>query len=457
MSSLFGTISIAVGALQAEQAALDTTANNIANVNTPGFSRQRPILAEGDPVTLGAFTIGSGVTLQKVESLRDSILQLRIQDETQQQGQLDAFVSAMQQVEVMFSGGGNDIGAAFSKYFSSLSQLSTSPADSSLRQAVLTAAGNLASTFRTTSQNLTSQSQNLDLDVVQTVQQINVLTSQIAGLNLQITNLENVHQDASAFIDQRDVLVEQLSSLVDVSSIRSDSSGLTLTTLNGTALVAGADAFKLSTQADASGLQHIYSQGSDITAKLSSGKLAGLLEVRDQNIPNLLSQLDSLAAGFATTVNTVHRAGFDLSGAAGGDLFVAPPATGIGAAASMAVAIADPSLLAASSDGSPGSNGNAIALSAVHDQPVAGGQTVTNFYANLVFSVGSDVANASSELDASQLIVRQLEDQRGSISGVSLDEEAANLIRYQRAYEAAARVVSTVNDILDTTINLGRY
>jgi flagellar hook-associated protein 1 FlgK len=457
MSSLFGTLSLAVRALQAEQGALDATANNVANANTPGYSRQRPVLVQGDPITLASVTYGSGVVLQRLESLRDPILQIRIQEETQQQGQLDSFVSGMNQIQAMFNGNsGNDLGVQFSNFFASLNQLSTDPSNLSLRQGVLTAGGNLAKAFQTMSQNLTSQRQNLDLSVKEAVQQVNVLTGQIATLNGQITSLTNVHEDASTLIDQRDVLIGQLSGLVDVSSIQSDN-GLTLTTSNGTPLVAGQVSFTMTTHADPSGVYHIFSQGADITSKLSSGSLAGMIQVRDQKIPDLLSKLDSLAAGFANTFNTAHQAGYDLSGTRGGDFFVPPPASGSGAAASMAVQITNPSAVAASSDGSSGSNGNVATLAAVHDQPIVAGQTATDYYANLVFGVGSDVSNGTAEQSASQLILNQLQDQRGSISGVSLDEEAANLILYQRAYEAAARVISTVNDILDTTINLGRY
>ncbi len=159
----------------------------------------------------------------------------------------------------------------------------------------------------------------------------------------------------------------------------------------------------------------------------------------------------------ATALNAAHRNGIDLAGVAGGDLFSPPPATGPGAAANFSVLITDSSKIAASSDGSPGSNGNLTQLLAVQNQAVAGGQSPTNFYADMVFRVGSDVANASAERDASDLILRQLEDQRSSISGVSMDEEAANLIRYERAYQAAARIITAVTEITDTAIQLGRY
>jgi|SRR5579863_359508 len=446
MSSLFGTMAIATGALGAEQGALNATTNNVANVNTPGYSRQEPVLVESDPVVVGAVTYGAGVSLEKLQSVRDPILQMRIQEETQQQGQLNASLTALQQTQVQFTSSSGDIATEISNFFSSLDQLSTSPTSLALRQGVLTAAGNMATAFNNVANNLSQQRSNLDLSVSQDVQQINGLTGQIATLNNQISELQGVHQDASSLVDQRDLLIGQLSNLVDVSTIQSDN-GLTLTTSNGTALVVGGQSFVLNTQTNASGLQDIYAQGTDITANLTSGDLAGLLQVRDQNLPGLLSNLDTLAAGLANALNTANQQGFDLKGNAGGNLFVAPPASGLGAASSLAVQITDPALIAASSDGTPGSNGNLATLSAVHDQPVAGGQTPTDYYANMVFNVGNDVSTSSAELNSSQVILNQLQDQRGSISGVSLNEEASNMVEYQRAFDAAANVVTTINDM----------
>ncbi|MFY9561124.1 MAG: flagellar hook-associated protein FlgK [Terriglobales bacterium] len=456
MSGLYGSLSMALSALLANQQALATTANNVANANTPGFSRQRAVLVPGDPVVLGNLSVGTGVLLQKLESLRDPILELRLNQETQDQGKLDSTFAALQQIQVNFSGTNSGIGDAISKFFDSLQQLSTDATNPALRQGVLTSAGNLATAFNTSANNLQAQRSNLDLNVVQTVGEINTLTAHIASLNEQIANLENVHQDASTFLDQRTTLIRQLSNLVDVSIIQTEH-GITLTTSNGTPLVAEERSFQLTTTIGSGGMHRIFEGSTDITRSLSAGKLGGLLDMRDTRIPALQSNLDELAAGLATALNTAHHAGFDLSGNPGGDLFVPPPAGGAGAAAALSVAITDPALLAASSDGTPGSNGNLAVLSAVHDQVVAGGQKPLDFYSNIVFQVGSDTANTGADLDASQLILRQLEDQRASVSGVSLDEEAANMVRYQTAYQAAARVVTTINDMLDAVVNLGRY
>jgi flagellar hook-associated protein 1 FlgK len=455
MSSLLATMSIATGAMGAEQGALTETANNVANVNTPGYSRKNPEFSENPPMVLGQLTFGTGISLEKVSSVRDPILELQIQQQTGQESQLNALNTALQQVQAQFSSQGGDIGAQISALFSSVAQLSTDPASLALRQTVLTSASNLASTFNNTAKNLEAQRSNLDLNVSQAVAQVNTLTQEIANVNAQVTSLENLHQDASSFVDQRDLLVKQLSGLIDVSVIQSDT-GITLTTSNGTALVSGSEAFALTTQQDGSGVQHIFSDATDITCEINSGQLGGLLYVRDEKIPALLSSLDTLASGLATAFNAANAQGMDLNGDPGGNLFTPPPASGQGAATSMAVAMADPALLAASSDGSAGSNGNLANFSSIHDQAIVNGQTPPEYYSNLLFGIGNDVANSSAELESSQLVLQQLQDQRGSISGVSLDEEAANMVQYQRAYDAAAQVVTTVNQMLDTLINMVR-
>jgi flagellar hook-associated protein 1 FlgK len=453
MSSLNASLATALSGLIAEQGALQTTTNNVANVNTPGYSREQPVLATSDPVVLDPLTFGTGVTLQSVESIRDPVLESQIQQQTQTQGQFSTLASALQQTQVNFTSSTGDIGTAISNFFDSINQLSTNPTDLSLRQGVLTAADNLATSFNTTATSLTQQQTSLDLSVVQAVGQINQLTQQIAQLNGQISDLQNVGEGAGTFVDQRTQAIDQLSSLVDVSVIPADNT-LTLTTGNGEPLVTGQQSFQLQTQITPAGLHDIDSQGVDITSQITSGQLGGTLAARDQQIPAIQTQLDTLAAGLANSVNAVQLGGFDLNGVAGTNLFNPPPAGVTGAAATLSVAITNPSLIAASSDGTAGSNGNAQAMYALNSQPVIAGQSPTDYYSGVVFNVGNDTANASAEQSASALVLQQLNDQRSSVSGVSLDEEAANMVQYQDAYSASAEVITTINDMMYAVVNM---
>ena len=187
MSSLFGTMSVALQSLLAQQGAMEVVANNIANANTPGYSREVPILEESPPILSGNTMVGTGVTLQSVQSVRDNILNLRIDQETSQQSSLNSYVDSMNQVQALFNETqGTGLQTDLSNFFNSFQSLATDPTSSSLRQAVIIAGQDLAGAFSQTSENLATIQQGLDQSVVQTVQQVNQLTAQVANLNQQI-------------------------------------------------------------------------------------------------------------------------------------------------------------------------------------------------------------------------------------------------------------------------------
>lgn len=457
MGTLSSSLNIAVQSMLAEQGALDTASNNIANVNTPGYSRQTVQMVEAPPVEYGGLLLGTGVELGKITSQRDSLLQLRLDQETQQQGKNNSYLNSMQQVQTLFNEtSGSGLQSSITAFFNSLQQLTTSPSDANLRQAVLTSAQNLAHVFNSASVNLSTLQRSVNLSVEQSVNQINGLTSQIAKLNGQISAAQSTGQNAGAFLDQRDQLLKQLSGLVDVSMIDAGNGNLTLTTSGGASLVVGVQSFQLATQPDpTTGLQHVYSLGTDVTAKITAGALGGALQVRDTAIPSISSSLDALAANLETSFNAVHQAGFDLNGAPGGNFFVPPPAGGAGAASTMSVAITDPTKIAGSLDGSTGDNANINALLALQNQPIVNGQTPLSAYSGLVFQIGNDVSAVQSEAQGTHAVMQQLQNQIGAVSGVSLNEEAANLVQFQRAYQAAAQVAAIINSLTATAINLG--
>ena len=257
MGSLYSALSISVGALEAQQAGLETTTNNLANMNTPGYSRQRPVLQEADPTIEGQLAFGNGVSLTGIESLRDSLLNVQIADEMQQQSKSQAYVDTMNQLQPLFPSDTSGIGAAISGFFASLNSLSSNPTDSSLRQSVLSAANNLATSFNETAGQLDSTRSNLDLNVQQDVQEVNQITAQIASINQTLASVSSTGSQYGSFLDQRDALVQQLSGLIDVSVLQQGSS-LTLTTRQGTALVVDSQSFNLTTRLDSDdGTQHI--------------------------------------------------------------------------------------------------------------------------------------------------------------------------------------------------------
>jgi flagellar hook-associated protein 1 FlgK len=194
--------------------------------------------------------------------------------------------------------------------------------------------------------------------------------------------------------------------------------------------------------------------GTDITSSLTSGDLGGSIQTRDTTIPGLLTQLNTLANQFGTAINAAQASGYDQNGDAGQDFFTIP-STVAGSAASIKVAITDPALIASSSDGTSGSNGNLAKFTAVQTTALASGQTPGDAYASLVYQVGSLTSSANAESTATSASLVQLNDQLSSVSGVSVDEESANLITYQQAYEAAARVVTTIQALFTVTMSMG--
>jgi flagellar hook-associated protein 1 len=382
------------------------------------------------------------------------LLNLQIQEQTSAQSGADTQSSALQQVQTYFSTSGNDIASAFSAFSSSLAQLSANPSSSSVQQAVLSAGQNLAQAFNTNANGLTSVQSAMNTQVTQTVSQINSLTQQIAQLNGQLSQLTAAGQNGGTVEDQRDQLVQQLSQLTGI-SVTQSSDGEVITTGNGTPLVMGSQGFSLQTTTGSNGMQQVLdSNGTNITGTLESGQLGGAIQIRDQEIPSYLTQLNTLASQFSSAFNAAQAKGYDSNGNVGQNFF-SVPASGASAAAGISVAITDPAQIAISSDGTSGSNGNVANLSAALTNALPSGQSPSQAYANLVFQVGNDASNAGTQSTAIGQNILQLTNQQSSVSGVSIDEETTNLIRYQTAYEAAARIVSTVQDLSTVTLDMG--
>ena len=454
MSGLFGTLDVALHSMLTQQGALRATTDNISNLNTPGYSRRRPVITEEPPAYQGGILVGRGATLSSIESIRDRILDLRIAAEQQKQGANDAYLSSMSGVEVFFTDGEDSLGGRIQTFFNSLDRLSTSPYDVSLRQAVLVSAGNMAQSFNDLAGKLQSESKQIDLGVGQSVEEVNRLAASLAQLNQEVTARNTLGQDAGQVEDQRTELLKQLASKIDV-NVTDSPDGWTISTVRGNTLVVGGSSYVLTTRLDpATNTGHVVAGTDDITSGITGGQLGGLLRARDQDIASLTNQLDDFAFSLSTALNAAHSAGFDATGAPGGTLFTIP-ATSVGAAGTMRLAISDAQQIAASTAPGVADNGNVTKLLSARDRGVINGQTPGNAYSSLVYQVGGNISNTNIDSQAGEIVLQQLEALRGSISGVSLDEEAANLVRFQRAFEASARVIQTVNELLSTAVNLG--
>ena len=324
MGGLNATFNIGVQALDAAQAALDATSNNIANVNTPGYTEEVAQLSEAPLNQSGNDITGGGVTMDGIQSVQDELLNLQIQQQTSSQSSANTESASLQQIQTYFTTTGTDIASALTTFSSSLAALSASPTSTATQQSVLSAGQNLAQAFNTTANGLSSAQSSANGLVTTSVAQINELTQQIAKLNGQVEQLTNSGQNASSAEDQLNAAVQQLSGLTGI-SVTQSKSGDTIMTGNGTPLVMGNQSFTLQTTTGSDGFQQVLdSNGSNITSTLQGGQLGGAIQLRDQTIPGMLSQLNSLASQFSSSFNSAQTQGLDSNGNQGQNFFTVP-------------------------------------------------------------------------------------------------------------------------------------
>ncbi len=454
--SLTATLSTATQSLFAQELELQVTNNNIANVNTAGYSREVVNLSEADPTQSGTLSIGNGVNVAGIQSVQDELLTGRIQQQTSQQSSADAQVSALNELQTLFPSSGSSVASNLSSFFTSLTALSTDPANAADRQAALSSAQTLVQQFNSVASGLSAASTSLDTTVGTDVTQINQLATQAASLNQEIVQQNASGQSAGTLSDQLNQVELKLAGLTNISVIHSDQ-GDSISTGSGTPLVLNSQSYSLQTTTGSDGhLQVLDATGNNITSSISGGDLGGTIQVRDTQIPALQNSLDTLANQFATSFNAAQAQGFDQNGNAGAALFTVPT-TVSGSAASLALTTTNPTAISVSSisgSAASGSNGNLSNLTAIQNAALPSGGTITTLSSGLVYQIGSLASNASTQSSSIQLSLTSLNDQQGAVSGVSIDEESANLVRFQQAYEAAAKVVSTIQSLFDTTINM---
>ena len=330
MGSLSGLFDLTRQALAANQVALNATANNVANQNTAGYTREVASFSSGDTVTLSGNVQSSSGPEVTITSARDRVLEARVQQQMQAQSGTSARSDVLTQIQDVFSisgsatsSGETQLGTALDSFFSSLTALAGDPADSATQQGVLSAANVVASTFNSAANQLQAVNASINASVSNSVTAVNALTTTIAGLNQQISAL-SPHADAGSLEDQRQLAIEQLSQYVGLDQIQTENNGITLTTQGGAVLVEGATASRLSA-VSSSGTTHILDgTGTDVTAGIEGGSIGGQLTAQSVDLPAVSSALDNLAYRVASAVNTQNQAGLTSAGAAGGAIFSVP-------------------------------------------------------------------------------------------------------------------------------------
>jgi flagellar hook-associated protein 1 FlgK len=463
---ILATLSIAAQSLKNQQMGIQSTGHNLANVSTPGFSRQRVELVTEHPSFEGGLFLGQGANVAGIQRVVDHFVEAELLTLNRDIGTAEAEQQALAAVQEIFPTTGG-IDTALSAFFGALSDLANNPGGLTERVSVVGKANAVGASLRQARELLTSAQRNLDDELVSITNRVNLLTEQIAELNGQIVFSEVGGAQANDFRDQRQTRIQELVRLTGA-TVREEADGQATVTSNGLLLVSGQRAATLDSSAiNAAGFRQLMFQGPDglafdATALLQTGKIAALLDMRDNRIQGIIDRLDQIALMLVNSVNTQHAIGFNHNGAAGGDFFTPIPAvSGAAGVVQVDAAVAsDPRLIAAASAANavPGDNRNALALVNLRSVTHAalGNLTIPDSFLALVGDIGAQVESAQVGLDFRQSLLTQTEARRESASGVNMDEEMTKLILFQRAFEASSLLVRTADEMYGALIEMTR-
>jgi len=474
MSGLFGSLNASVSALTAHSRAVETAGKNLANVNNPAYARQRVIYGDRGTVVTPDGAQSLGLEVLGVEQLRDALLDRQVVREAartsyyqaQQNGYQRAQAALGQDVASASSSSGTSsdtgIAAALDGMFNSFHSFAANPTDTGQRQSLLQSAGILSDRLQLADSRLSQVQDDLDSQVASDVGDANRLLQTIADLNDQIGRFEINHPGSAVDLrDQRQMALEKLAAKIPITTTEISNGKVLVSGVDGSnnpvplisaTGVEGALAFDNSTNPPT------LSGGASATVlSLNSGSIQGSLSARTDAIQTLRDQLDLLAKQLVTSVNGVYNPTgttgdfFDASGTTAGTIKLASGLT--------------PLNLKASDGGAAGDNTVALGIAQLASRKFSTSGTPPDliegsfgtFFSGTVSGLGQAVAGATARVDDQSRIEQLVRSQRDAVSGVSLDEEMADLMKYQRAFQASSRVFQTIDDLLEVVVNeLGR-
>lgn len=475
MSNLLAAIGSSAGALDVLQQALGVIQNNVSNASTPGYAAQRLGIA-ARPLDVAAGAAG-GIASQGLISSRDAYADSEVRRQLQLLGQYTAQAQSTSTIQNFFDvSGSSGVSAALTNLFASFSALSASPTDPVAQQSVISNAAAFASSVQGLAQSLNATAGKLNQQISSTVDQINKLASQIQQYNA--TRLQQDQPDPGAEANLESTL-ESLSRLTDFTALRQADGTITVLASGGEPLVIGNQQYRISAgisvnnnppaaNPQSAPTAHVFdSQGRDITGDIHGGQLGGLLDSRNRVLSSIIGDaqqtgsLNTLAKRFADTVNSILVSGkvsTETGAAQGVPLFSYDASNATNAAGSLTVNSTITADQIAPVDAAGNANGNANALAALansgNPQAQIEGVDFTSFYAGIAAAAGQENQTAQQNSEVQQQVLSQAQSLRDQISGVSLDSQAAQVLEFQRAYQAVARVLTVVNSLADSILSL---
>ena len=480
MSGISFVLNLARGALSAQQQGIAVTAHNISNVNTPGYTRQRANFENLTSNTNSRIKLGYGVAVDSVSQYYDRFITQNLQQKESVLGETEAKQSTLSYIQSLFNDqAGNGLSRVLSEFWNGWQDLANNPSGLPERTALLQKAEALTERFHNIRSDLTRVQNEVGNSLGASLNDLNKWTGLVAELNQKIVSSESIGTAANDLRDQRNELLKKISGLIEGNTYENEDGSVTFVSTNGLLLVDRAQSWKLSQNGFAIYWNEVPS---DVSDRLQGGKIGGLLDLRDETLPQYAANLDELAGSIIEQVNVNHLAGYNLSGNTGKNFFepLPDPLNFSGAAAFIRLSsdVKDkPDAIAAAEANSPGpppsplpgDNRNALKILSIQTDGTLSikkwtyadrGVTISSvsialslddYYRTLVGDIGVLTEGANQQYDFTKTLVDNLNDVRDSISGVNLDEELTRLMELQMAYKAAAKLV-TISDELYTTI-----
>ncbi len=474
MAGIFHILNIGSESLHATRQGVDTAGHNIANAQVEGYSRQRVNIAQREPLQKNNILIGNGVYVGNISRSHDKFVENQINKAHQNLGYSHARSESLKALEMVYSPELNaSVADEMTKFFNGLEDLSNFPEDFTVRTSVVESGKDIASAFRRVDEELNINRSGLNERVAEVCSDVTQKCEEIASLNVKIQGLEvGQGQQANDLRDQRDRLLRDITEKVEVKYYEDQHGMLLVRGPNQVTLVEGGHAAKLGVQRshDNNGMYDVTitdweSHGTRVvTDKIDGGALQALIQVRDKDIPDLRGKNNYMAQEFASNFNQVHRNGFgikDYSEKTGRDFFAVSGNTDLAASSIWvddSILQSNDAISAASSPMAPGDNINVNGLLNLKNAKLFGNDLVNlnEFYANYAGALGLDVVRASHIKDANNIVVDDLIARREAVSGVSLDEEATNMLKWQANFTASSKVITTADEMLETILSLKR-
>lgn len=474
MLGLFATLNLGTRSLQAQQLGVETAGQNLANVNNPAYARQRVQLTTSPVMSTSLGPQGTGAEVAAIQQIRDVLLDGQIRDEASVGGYWEAMQGGLQSTQTGLSefldqgssavngaatagtaATAKGLSAQLTQLFNAFQSVAANPTSISERQALVNQAQLLSNSFNQIATRLDAINGTLNSSVNTDVDSANQLLADIADLNKTIADAELPGRGTAN--DLRDLRAQKLESLAKLVNLQTDTAadGSINISIGGQNLVSGRQVLDTLQTYDVGAGQLLVRTATGATPlTLTGGSIQGNIEARDGALQTLRSGLDTLAGTLIAQVNTVYQAGYSLTGSTGANFFTGANAATIG----LNSALQDnPGLVqAAGAAGAASDNAVALALAQLAQQPNAAlnNQTFNDAYSRLVVNVGTGLAAANSQVANHDAVQAMLLNRRDSVSGVSLEEEMSSLLSFQKAYQASAKIITTVDQMIETVLSL---